>query len=122
MNTKLNLALIALLATLTSANAQRVETIDLDELVEGQSCTYTTYLARGQVVNFGATPTDRIPEDIDIIVRDPRGRIVAKDQSIDATPVVIFLAECSGNYKVEVKMHETHYPLRGGYRLVRVRL
>lgn len=48
---------------------------------------------------------DNDARDVDIIVRDSDGSVVAMDVATDATPIVRFSVPRSGDYSVELKLH-----------------
>lgn len=113
-------ALLAITAGLFCAPAaQAGETIlDRDVLQEGQTMTYTITFKKGELVAlFVVCDDDAI--DADMTARDPLGNLLDFDPLIDATPVVVFTAPCTGEFTVEVEMLDTFLGRPVAYALCR---
>lgn len=117
MKSLLTLALSALITFATVAPAS-AGVIDSDLIREGQTVTYTVRIAEGQRLNYRVWADDDA-FDVDLIVRDPFGDIVALDDDSDAVPRVSFRAWTSGAYTVQVVMVDTYNGILSRYWLSR---
>jgi hypothetical protein len=73
-------------------------------LDEGEEYKFTwRYSNRGREIVIGVCDLDC--SDLDLTVRDPRGRVVARDVRVTDRPVVDFTVDRPGLYEVTVRMY-----------------
>jgi len=65
----------------------------------------TTTLTEGKNYEFVGAGDDDV-KDLDIIITDDRGRVVAEDTDNDATPLVRFTPDKTGRYTLKLKLED----------------
>jgi hypothetical protein len=77
----------------------------IGHLADDRSDSWTLGFAAGATfVLGGACDTDC--SDLDIIVKDEAGNIIAKDDTDDDVPIVRFTTKAAARYTIELKMYE----------------